>query len=126
MTYSVQLGSTSLQFKDYALNDYLIVGFRNKVTNGSNTALTDSPYQLFSYSVSIAPTVTLNTQYLLKSEVVNSSTLKIWINSSIVVNLINNPVLTPLNLNIESLSNPYFKSDVFLTINAFTILNQQK
>jgi len=38
LDYSVQFTSNSIQFKDYALNDYLIVNFKNKITDGANYA----------------------------------------------------------------------------------------
>lgn len=38
LDYSIQFISNSIQFKDYVLNDYVIVNFKNKITDGTNYA----------------------------------------------------------------------------------------
>ena len=55
VAYSIQFSSTSIQFKDYALNDYFVVSFKNRVTDGTNFADTDSPFQLSSFTNNTAP-----------------------------------------------------------------------
>ncbi len=55
VAYSFQFTGTSIQFKDYALNDYFVVSFKNRVTDGTNFADTDSPFQLSSFSASSSP-----------------------------------------------------------------------
>lgn len=55
VAYSIQFSGTSIQFKDYAMNDYFIVNFKNRVSDGTNFADTDSPFQLNSFNGATVP-----------------------------------------------------------------------
>ena len=67
VAYSIQFSGTSIQFKDYAINDYFVVSFKNRVTDGTNFADTDSPFQLSSFGNNTVPEVLINSQYSLAS-----------------------------------------------------------
>ncbi len=55
VAYSIQFTGTSIQFKDYAFNDYFVVSFKNRVSDGTNFADTDSPFQLSSFGANSQP-----------------------------------------------------------------------
>lgn len=72
--YYIEVKSGAIQLNDYAVNDYLIVNFKIKVSNSTAFAITDSPFQLSSYT-SGTPIVNLNSQYLLPTSIISSSSL---------------------------------------------------
>lgn len=117
--YYIELKSGSLQSKDYVLNDYFIVRFKANVTNTTAYAVTDSPFQLVSFNSLSSPIVSINSQYNLPTQIYSATALKVILNSTVVVSLVNNQGASSLYLTLNSLSNPYFQNNASCVINFY-------